>query len=281
MLIDSLLLIGLIMTNGALALSEIAIVSSRRTRLVEMIDKGSSGAARAMDLASEPTRLLSSVQIGMTSIGILSGAIGEATIAGHVRQVLEPVPALAAYAESLSLVVVVVIITYVSVILGELVPKRLAMTDPERTAAIVAGPMQVLAKIGRPIVFVLSGSTSTVLSLLRVPKVKRAGRHRGRDQPAHLRAHARWCRFVDEDDRRRDLPRLRKELTHAAGSNTNDHLDEFRGARAERVPSPRPRSRVQARSFQSLERRPVAYPWALGLLDGDTSQGPLRIEQPR
>ena len=159
MLIDSLLLIGLIMTNGALALSEIAIVSSRRTRLVQMIEEGSSGAARALDLASEPTRFLSSVQVGITSIGILSGAIGGATLAGHVRQVLERVPTLAAYAESLSLAVVVVIVTYVSLILGELVPKRLAMTDPEKTAAIVAGPMQVLAKIGRPIVYVLSAST--------------------------------------------------------------------------------------------------------------------------
>ena len=174
MLIDSLLLIGLIMTNGALALSEIAIVSSRRTRLVQMIEEGSSGAARALDLASEPTRFLSSVQVGITSIGILSGAIGGATLAGHVRQVLERVPALAAYAESLSLAVVVVIVTYVSLILGELVPKRLAMTDPEKTAAIIAGPMQVLAKIGRPIVYVLSASTSTVLRLLRVPEVKRA-----------------------------------------------------------------------------------------------------------
>jgi putative hemolysin len=163
------------MTSGALALSEIAIVSARRTRLVQMIQEGSSGAARALDLVSEATWFLSSVQVGITSIGILSGAIGGATLAGHVRQVLdERVPTLAAYAESLSLAVVVVIVTYVSLILGELVPKRLAMTDPEKTAAIVAGAMHVLAKIGRPIVYVLSASTSTVLRLLRVPEVKGA-----------------------------------------------------------------------------------------------------------
>ena len=174
MLIDSLLLIGLIMINGALALSEIAIVSSRRTRLVEMIEKGSSGAARALDLASEPTRFLSSVQLGITTIGILSGAIGEATIADHVRQVFGQIPAFAAYAESLSLAIVVVSIAYVSLIIGELVPKRLAMTDPERTAAIIALPMQLLARLSRPIVYVLSASTGTVLRLLRVPKVTRA-----------------------------------------------------------------------------------------------------------
>lgn len=174
MLIDSLLLLGLIMISGALALSEIAIVSSRRTRLVEMIENGSAGAARALDLASQPTRFLSSVQVGITSIGILSGAIGEATMAGHVRPVIERLPAFAAYAETISLAVVVVVVTYVSLIIGELVPKRLAMADPERTAALIAGPMQLLAKICRPIVSVLSTSTSTVLSLLRVPKVKRA-----------------------------------------------------------------------------------------------------------
>src|SRR5688572_2929632 len=174
MLIDGLLLLGLIMISGALALSEIAIVSSRRTRLVEMIGDGSSGAARALDLASQPTRFLSSVQVGITSIGILSGAIGEATIAGHVRPVLERVPALAAHAEPMSLAIVVLIVTYVSLIIGELVPKRLAMTDPEKTAALISGPMQVLMTITRPIVYVLTASTSTVLSLLRVPKVQRA-----------------------------------------------------------------------------------------------------------
>lgn len=175
MLIDSLLLLALILLNGAFALSEIAIVSSRRTRLVRMTETGNAGAARALALASEPTRFLSSVQVGITSIGILSGAMGEATIARHVRQVLEQVPAIARYAELLSLAIVVVGLTYVSLIIGELVPKRLAMTEPEKIAAIIAGPMQMVARLGRPIVYVLSISTEAVLRLLRVPTVKRAG----------------------------------------------------------------------------------------------------------
>jgi putative hemolysin len=174
MLMDSLLLIGLIVANGALALSEIAIVSSRRVRLTGMIEAGNRGASRALQLASDPTRFLSSVQVGITSIGILSGAIGEATMARHVRHTLELVPAIAPYAQTLSLAIVVVSITYVSLIIGELVPKRVAMTDPEKIAAVIAGPMQLLAKLGRPIVYVLSVSTDVVLKVLRVRKVTRA-----------------------------------------------------------------------------------------------------------
>ena len=174
MLIDSLLVIGLILANGALALSEIAIVTSRRTRLARMIETGSQGAARALELVSEPTRFLSSVQVGMTGIGILSGAIGSATIAGHVRQALEHTPAIAPYAPSLSLAIVVVGITYLSLIIGELVPKRVAMTAPEKIAAVIARPMQVLSTLGRPIVYVLSASTDAVLKVLRVPQWKRA-----------------------------------------------------------------------------------------------------------
>jgi putative hemolysin len=174
MLIDSLLLIGLILANGALALSEIAFVSSRRTRLVGMAERGSRGAAWVLELASEPTRFLSTVQVGMTSIGILIGAIGEATIADDLRQALDLVPGIAPYAQPLSLAIVVVGITYVSLLVGELVPKRLAMTDPERIAAIIAGPMKALARLGRPIVYLLSVSTDAVLKVLRVPKATRA-----------------------------------------------------------------------------------------------------------
>ena len=173
MLTDILLILVLIVINGAFALSEIAIVSSRRIRLVGMVDTGSAGAAQALSLASEPTRFLSSVQVGITSIGILSGALGEATIAGRVRQGFEQIPAISSYAEPLALAVVVVSITYVSLILGELVPKRLALTDPEGIAAIIARPMNILARVGRPIVYVLSVSTDTVLRILRVQHVKR------------------------------------------------------------------------------------------------------------
>ena len=169
---DILLLLVLILVNGVFAMSEIAIVSSRRARLVQMADTGSSGARHALTLASEPTRFLSSVQVGITSIGILNGAIGEASIASRLRAFLEEVPAVAPYAETLSLGIMVVVLTYFSLILGELVPKRLALTHPEAIASIIARPMEVLATIGRPIVTFLSVSTDTILRLLGVRQVK-------------------------------------------------------------------------------------------------------------
>jgi putative hemolysin len=174
MLTAILLILALIIVNGAFALSEIAVVSSRRIRLVRMADGGNAGARRALSLAAEPTRFLSSVQVGMTSIGILSGALGEATVAGHVREMFARVPAIAPHAEPLALAVVVVSITYVSLIVGELAPKRLALTDPERIATIIARPMQLVAAVGRPIVHLLSASTNGVLRLLGVRHVKRA-----------------------------------------------------------------------------------------------------------
>jgi putative hemolysin len=174
MVTDILFVLLLILINGAFALSEIAIISSKRTRLVHMAETGNSGARQALVLASEPTRFLSSVQAGITSIGILNGAIGEKTIAGPVRAWLGQVDAIGPYAEPLSLAIVVVSITYVSLILGELVPKRLALTHPEKIAAIIARPMQLVAAIGRPVVYVLSVSTDTIMKLLGVRHVNQS-----------------------------------------------------------------------------------------------------------
>ncbi|HEX2462410.1 MAG TPA: hemolysin family protein, partial [Vicinamibacterales bacterium] len=120
----------------------------------------------------EPTRFLSSVQVGITSIGILNGAIGEASIASRLRTSIEHVPVLAPYADALSLAVMVMLLTYVSLILGELVPKRLALTHPEAIASIIARPMDVLATVGRPIVTLLSVSTDTILRSFGVRHVK-------------------------------------------------------------------------------------------------------------
>ena len=172
MLTDVILLLGLILLNGVFAMSEIAIVSSRRTRLLQMADAGGTGAGHALKLASEPTRFLSSVQVGITSIGILSGAIGEASIASRLRTSIEHVPVLTPYADTLSLAVMVILLTYVSLILGELVPKRLALTHPEAIASIIARPMDVLATLGRPIVTLLSVSTDAVLRSFGVRHVK-------------------------------------------------------------------------------------------------------------
>lgn len=175
MLTEIVLLLVLILLNGVFAMSEIAIVSSRRARLVQMADGGSAGARHALTLASQPTRFLSSVQVGITSIGILNGAIGEASIASRLRASFEQMPMIAPYAETLSLAIMVVLLTYVSLILGELVPKRLALTRPEAVASIIARPMQILATIGRPIVQVLSLSTDGLLRLFGVRQVKQPG----------------------------------------------------------------------------------------------------------
>lgn len=173
MLIDVLFVLTLILLNGAFALSELAVISSRRARLVQMAESGSAGARQVLALAAEPTQFLSTVQIGITTIGVLSGAIGEATIAGHIQAGFEKVAVLAPYAGSLSLALTVGAITYVSLILGELVPKRLALTHPERIAAVVARPMRAVATAGRPVVSLLSASTEAVLRLLGVRNVRR------------------------------------------------------------------------------------------------------------
>ncbi len=171
---DIVLLLVLFLLNGVFAMSEIAVVSSRRARLVQMADT-SGGARCALALASEPTRFLSSVQVGITCIGILSGAIGEGAIAGRFRVLLEQWPALAPHAETLSLGLMVVLLTYFSLILGELVPKRLALTHPEAIASLIARPMDILATVARPIVRLLSVSTDGILRLVGVRQTKQPG----------------------------------------------------------------------------------------------------------
>ena len=165
---DLLLLLVLILINGVFAMSEIALVSARKARLQQMAADGRAGAGRALALSEDPTRLLSTVQVGITSIGILSGALGESAIALRVQSWLATVPGLAPHAQPLSLLVMVVSLTYVSLILGELVPKRLGLTSPERIASLVAAPMALLARAGGPLVLVLSASTNAVLAILRV-----------------------------------------------------------------------------------------------------------------
>lgn len=162
------LLAALILMNGAFAMSEIAVVSSRRARLQRLVDDGMPGAAAAMLLHSSPSNFLSTIQVGITSVGILSGAIGEAALAAPLTAWISQVPQLAPYARGLALGIVVVGITYLSVVVGELVPKRLALFKPEVIAAIIARPMQWLARIGKPLVWLLSVSSDGLLRLFRL-----------------------------------------------------------------------------------------------------------------
>jgi putative hemolysin len=171
MLADIAVLLALILLNGLFSMSELALISSRRARLHGLAEQGRPGAARALALSAEPTRFLSTVQVGITSIGILTGAIGEAGLAAELRAGLEGVPALAPHAEALALVLMVLLVTYASLIVGELVPKRLAMLRPESIAVVIARPMHALAVLAQPLVrllSLLSLSTEGVLVLLRV-----------------------------------------------------------------------------------------------------------------
>lgn len=158
----------LIFLNALFAMAELAVVSARRVRLQQMVNEGRRGAQAALDLASAPNHFLSTVQVGITLIGIFAGAFGGATIAEPIAESLVDVPLIGAYSDGVSLVFVVSIITLLSVVLGELVPKRIALQNAERISALVARPMQALSVLATPVVRVLSLSTDAVLSVLGI-----------------------------------------------------------------------------------------------------------------
>ena len=165
---DLIILLSLIVLNGVFAMSEIAVVSARKARLQQLADEGSRGATTALALATEPSHFLSTIQIGITLIGITSGAFGEATLAKQLAQWFSQWPQMTSYAEELALAMVVAGITLASVILGELVPKRLALINPESIASLVASPMKWLATLTYPVVRILSGITDAVLRVVGV-----------------------------------------------------------------------------------------------------------------
>ena len=159
-------IITLILLNGFFAMSETALVSSRKARLRQRAGEGDRGARAALELADSPNRFLSTVQIGISLIGVLAGAFGGATLAEPLAGALRAVPALAPYAGPVAFSVVVVAITYLSLILGELVPKRLALNGAETVASRVSGPMRSLSTLASPAVWFLGVSTEVVLRLL-------------------------------------------------------------------------------------------------------------------
>ncbi|MEI7612959.1 MAG: hemolysin family protein [Betaproteobacteria bacterium] len=163
---DIVLLVLLISLNGILAMSEIAVVSSRKSRLQKLADDESPGAQTALDLSNNPSAFLSTIQVGITTVGILSGAIGESALADPLTHWLSSFHLVEPYARGLALTLVVVGLTYVSVVIGELVPKRLGLLAPETVAALIATPMNMLARLARPLVWLLSSSSSLVLQLI-------------------------------------------------------------------------------------------------------------------
>ena len=165
---EILVVLVLLLANGIFAMSEIAIVAARKVRLQQRAEGGDRMATAALALANAPSKFLSTVQIGISLVGVLAGAYGGATIAEPLQASLEQVPVLVPYARGLSLGIVVAVITYFSLIIGELVPKRIGLNHPETIASWVAIPMQALARIGSPLVSLLTGSTNLVLRVFGI-----------------------------------------------------------------------------------------------------------------
>lgn len=165
---EILVIILLLVLNGVFAMSELAVVTARKVRLEQRAEEGDPGAGAALAIAHEPTQFLSTVQVGITLIGVLAGAFGGATISEQLAVGFRRVPALAGFADGLSLAIVVGVITFLSLVLGELAPKRIALGNPERIAAFVARPMGVLSRIVSPLVTLLTGSTNLVLRVIGI-----------------------------------------------------------------------------------------------------------------
>jgi putative hemolysin len=164
----------LILINGLLSMTEIALVSSRKARLQQRVNEGDKKAQTALDLANEPTSFLATVQIGITLVGVLAGAFGGATLARTVNEWLIQFPAIEPFSASISFIGVVLLIGYLSLLLGELVPKRLALNNPESVASVMARPMLFLTKLAQPLVSTLSFTSDIFLRLLGVKAIKEA-----------------------------------------------------------------------------------------------------------
>lgn len=162
----------LLFANGLFAMAEIAVVTSRKARLKNMADHGASGARLALSLANSPGKFLSTVQVGITFVGVLASALGGAKLSERLATVLAKVPALEHYAEAVALTIVVGAMTYLSVIIGELVPKRIALNNPERIASALARPMNGLAKLFSPLVNLLNVSSDFLMAALGIRKPK-------------------------------------------------------------------------------------------------------------
>jgi putative hemolysin len=208
--IELALVLGLILLNGFFAMSELAIVSARRIRLQQRADAGSHGAAVALELSDNPTRFLSTVQIGITLIGILAGAFSGATIAEQAAARMVERGVATAVAEPLALGMVVRVLTFLSLVVGELVPKRFALAHADAIASHVAPAIKLTASITHPAVTLLQWSTEAVLRVLGVPSQGRApvtdeeinaliaeGARQGAIQPAERQMVAEVLRLAD------------------------------------------------------------------------------------
>ena len=167
-LFEAIVILMLIILNGVFAMSETAILAGRKTRLQQWANEGNTRARSALDLAKAPRDFLATVQLGITLVGIFAGAFGGATLARQLAGSLRELPLIAPYSDAIAIAIVVLAITYLSLVLGELVPKNIALNNPERIAVAMAGPMRFLSHIASPAVRILGSSTDAVLRLFRL-----------------------------------------------------------------------------------------------------------------
>lgn len=165
MIFDILLILALIVLNGFFALSEIAIVTSKKGRLEHWAEEGRKGAQTALDLTSKPNQFLSSIQVGITLIGIIAGAYAGANLAQPVYEWFKDVDFLTGYSWEAAYIIVVAVVTYFTLVIGELVPKRLALHNPEKFAVKVAGTMLIISKVATPLIWFLSRSMKVIFKL--------------------------------------------------------------------------------------------------------------------
>lgn len=165
---DTLLIVFLTLLNGAFAMSEMSLAASRKARLAAMAETGDKGSQAALQLMEHPTQFLSSVQVGITSIGMLNGIVGEAAFSGGVADWLIGLGLAEGTAQGVATGVVVVVITFVTIVFGELVPKRIGQLYPEQVARWISRPMAVVAQVAKPFVWLLTHTTQWVLKLLRI-----------------------------------------------------------------------------------------------------------------
>lgn len=173
---EVLVILLLLVLNGVFSMSELALMTAKRSRLEHRAEEeNDAGARAALELAAHPTAFLSTVQVGITLVGILAGAFGGAGISEVLETRFAAVPWLAPYAQPVAFGLVVAVITYFSLIIGELVPKRIALGNPERVASLVARPMRLISRVGGPVVRALTGSTNLVLRILGLGQVTEPG----------------------------------------------------------------------------------------------------------
>lgn len=196
--VELLLLLVLILLNGFFALSELAVMTARRPRL-RRLAAGSRGARTALELAEAPERFLSSVQVWITLLGILTGFFGGAALSDAIKPMIATVAPLADYAPEISSTIALAVILYVSVVLGELVPKRLAIVNPEATASRVAIPMRVLTSAASPVIWVLAKSTELILRPFRIRST--AGDDVSEEEIRNLLAEGAECGAIDVHER--------------------------------------------------------------------------------